>query len=184
MFSTITGLGIAAASSRSRRFLLLASVAVVLAAACASGASASAPMAVSGTFTTTSATLNIIREAGGNTIIDLTSTVAYTGTFTGTSTVHGILIFHSDGVGAQFPPWRANFHDVEVFTGTVNGVPGTVTFNLNGSNDPAAAVKATDTIVSATGDLAGLSGVLSQDGTVGPGGPVGTYTGQIQFGSP
>ena len=85
----------------------------------------------------------------------------------------------------QFPPWRANFHDIETFTGTVNGVPGTVTFNLNGSNDPTGAVKATATIVSATGDLAGLHGVLSEIGTVSaPSGPVGTYTGQIQFGSP
>jgi hypothetical protein len=169
---------------RGTKVLMVFAALVTVALVVMPGAVAAPPTEASGTFTTTSATLNIIREAGGNTIIDLTSTVAYTGTFTGTSTVHGILIFHSDGVGAQFPPWRANFHDVEVFTGTVNGVPGTVTFNLNGSNDPAAAVKATDTIVSATGDLAGLSGVLSQDGTVGPGGPVGTYTGQIQFGSP
>jgi Protein of unknown function (DUF3224) len=164
--------------------LVLIAVLAAVALVAVPGAAASAPTEATGTFTTTSATFNSMREVGGNTIIDLTSTVAYTGTFTGTSTVHGILIFHSDGVGAQFPPWRANFHDVEVFTGTVNGVPGTVTFNLNGSSDPTAAVKATDTIVSATGDLAGLRGVLSQDGTVGPGGPVGTYTGQIQFGSP
>jgi hypothetical protein len=164
--------------------LVLIAVLAAVALVPVPGAAASPPTEASGTFTTTSATFNSMREVGGNTIIDLTSTVAYTGTFTGTSTVHGILIFHSDGIGAQFPPWRANFHDVEVFTGTVNGAPGTVTFNLNGSSDPAAAVKATDTIVSATGDLAGLRGVLSQDGTVGPGGPVGTYTGQIQFGSP
>jgi hypothetical protein len=170
-------------SGRTKVLMLFAALATEALLA-APGAVGSPPTPASGTFSTTSATLNIIREAGGNTIIDLTSTVAYTGTFTGTSTVHGILIFHSDGVGAQFPPWRANFHDVETFTGTVNGVPGTVTFNLNGSNDPTAALKATDTIVSATGDLARLSGVLSQDGTVGPGGPVGTYTGQIQFGSP
>jgi uncharacterized protein DUF3224 len=110
--------------------------------------------------------------------------VVYTGTFTGTSTVHGTLIFHSGGTGVQFPPWRANFHDVEVFTGTVNGVEGTVTFDLNGSNDPTGAFKATQTIVSATGGLAGLRGVLSQVGTIGPGGPVGTYTGQIQFDGP
>jgi hypothetical protein len=110
--------------------------------------------------------------------------VVYTGTFTGTSTVHGTLIFHSGGTGVQFPPWRANFHDIEVFTGTVNGVEGTVTFNLNGSNDPTGAFKATQTIVSATGDLAGLQGVLKQEGTIGPGGPVGTYTGQIQFDGP
>jgi hypothetical protein len=161
-------------------FAVLATAALVA----APGAAASPPTVASGTFTTTSATFNSIREVGGNTIIDLSATVSYTGTFTGTSTLHGILIFHSDGTGAQFPPWRANFHDVETFTGTVNGVPGTVTFNLNGSNDPTGALKATDTIVSATGDLAGLHGVLSQVGTVGPGGPVGTYTGQIEFGSP
>jgi hypothetical protein len=166
------------------KVLMLFAVLAAVALGAAPGVVAAPPTEVSGTFTTTSATMNIIREAGGNTIFDLTSTVVYTGTFTGTSTVHGILIFHSGPTGAQFPPWRANFHDVEVFTGTVNGVPGTVTFNLNGSNDPTGAVKATDTIVSATGDLAGLHGVLSQDGTVGPGPPAGTYTGQIQFGSP
>jgi Protein of unknown function (DUF3224) len=149
------------------------------------GAVAAPPTEASGTFTTTSATFNSMREVGGNTIIDLSSTIAYTGTFTGTSAVHGLLIFHSDGVGPQFPPWRANFHDVEVFTGTVNGVPGTVTFNLNGSSDPSGAIKATDTIVSATGELAGLHGVLSQVGKIEtPSGPFGTYSGQIQFGSP
>ncbi len=148
------------------------------------GFAASPPTSASGTLTTTSASFDSIRVEGGNTIIELSSTVVYTGTFTGTSTVHGTLIFHSGGTGQQFPPWRANFHDVEVFTGTVNGVEGTVTFNLNGSNDPTGAFKATQTIVSATGDLAGLQGVLSQVGTIGPGGPVGTYSGQIQFDSP
>jgi hypothetical protein len=162
-------------------FAALAAIALVA----TSGAAASPPTPASGTFTTTSATFNSMREAGGNTIIDLSSTIAYTGTFTGTSTVHGLLIFHSDGVGPQFPPWRGNFHDVEIFTGTVNGVPGTVTFNLKGSNDPSGAVKATYTIVSATGELAGLHGVLSQVGKIEtPSGPFGTYTGQIHFGSP
>jgi hypothetical protein len=168
-------------SNARRLTLLLASLVVLIAVVGTTGAAASPPTEVSGTFTTTSATFNSMRTVGGNTIIDLSATVAYTGTFTGTSTVNGILIFHSDGTGAQFPPWRANFHDVEIFTGTVNGVPGTVTFNLNGSNDPTAALKATDTIVSATGDLAGLHGVLRQVGTVGPNGPVGTYTGKIQL---
>src|SRR6266480_3725782 len=163
--------------------LVVGTLVVLLAAVVASGAAASPPISASGTFTYQSSTFNSMRSAGGNTIIDLSATVSYTGTFSGTSTLHGILIFHSDGTGAQFPPWRANFHDVEIFTGTVNGVSGTVTFNLNGSNDPTGALKATYTIVSATGDLAGLDGVLSEVGTVpAPSGPVGTYTGQIQFG--
>ena len=54
-------------------------------------------------------------------IIDVSATAAYTGTFVGTSTINGTLIIHADG--------STNFHDTEVFTGTVNGVPGTVTFN-------------------------------------------------------
>jgi hypothetical protein len=75
---------------------------------------------------------------------------------------------------------RRRFHDVETFTGTVNGVPGTVTFNLDGSNDASLAVRATATIIDATGDLAGLHGVLHEVQTVVfPVGPVGTYSGQI-----
>jgi hypothetical protein len=148
------------------------------------GFAASPPTSTSGTLTTTSASFENIRVEGNNTIIELSSTVVYMGTFNGTSTVHGTLIFHAGGTGQQFPPWRANFHDVEVFTGTVNGVEGTVTFNLNGSNDPTGAFKATQTIVSATGDLAGLRGVLRQEGTIGPSGLVGTYTGQIHFAGP
>jgi len=77
------------------------------------------PTLGSGTVGNTSATFNGIRPAGGNLIVEVTATAAYTGTFNGTSTLHGILIIHTDG--------SANFHDVEIFTGTVNGVPGTVT---------------------------------------------------------
>src|SRR6266513_4508381 len=133
-------------------------------------------ISASGTFTYTSSTFNSIRSAGGNTIIDLSATVAYTGTFTGTSTLHGTLILHPNGT--------ANFHDVETFTGTVNGVPGTVTFNLNGSADAAAVVSATDVILDASGALAGLHGVLTEAAVVlDPAvGPVGTYSGQIELG--
>jgi hypothetical protein len=170
---------------RGTKVLMLFAVLAAIVLVAAPGAAASPPTEASGTFTTTSATFNSMRSAGGNTIIDVSATLSYTGTFTGTSTLHGSLIFHSDGTGAQFPPWRANFHSVEIFTGTVNGVPGTVTFNLNGSNDPSGAIKATYTIVSATGELAGLHGVLSQVGKIEtPSGPFGTYSGQIQFGSP
>jgi Protein of unknown function (DUF3224) len=89
-----------------------------------------------------------------------------------TSTINRTLIIHSDG--------SASYHDVEVFTGTVNGVPGTVTFNLNGSNDAELNAHATATIVSAAGGLAGLHGVLREVQTVViRTGPVGTYEGLV-----
>jgi hypothetical protein len=162
-------------SNTGRLRLLLVPLVVVGWLVATTGAVASTPTAASGTVGNTSATFNSVRAAGGNLIVDLSATAAWTGTFSGTSTINGILIIRSDG--------SATFHDVEVFTGTVNGVPGTVTFNLNGSNDSALAVHATDTIVSATGDLAGLHGVLHDIQTVVlPNGPVGTYSGKIRFG--
>src|SRR5215216_5069045 len=147
----------------------------LLALAGVTGASASTPTTARGTLTYTSSTFNSVRVAGGNTIIDLSARVAYTGTFNGTSTLRGSLIFHPNGT--------ANFHDVETFTGTVNGVPGTVTFELNGSSNPALVVSATAVIVSATGELAHLHGVLSEAAVVldKAVGPVGTYSGKIHF---
>ena len=156
-----------------KAFVLLTALAAVALVA-APGAVASPPTAASGSFTYTSSTFNSVREADGNLIIDLSATVSYTGTFTGTSTVEGTLILHANG--------SANFHDVETFTGTVNGVSGTVTFNLNGRNGPSLDITATDTIISASGDLEGLHGVLSEVATLGANGPVGTYSGQIQSG--
>ena len=138
----------------------------------AGGAPASPPATVSGSYVYTDSWFESFRPAGGNAIIELHATVEYTGTFTGTSTVHGKLIAHADG--------SANFHDVEIFTGTVNGVPGTVTLRLAGSNDSELNVRATSTIVSATGALAGLHGMLELAGSVQiPLGPYGTYSGQI-----
>ena len=157
-----------------------------LALAGATGAAAAPPSPASGTLTYTSSTFNSTRTAGGNLIADLSATVAYTGTFNGTSSLHGTLILHPDGT--------ASAHDVETFTGTVtvDGVShtGTVTFALNGGSPPTTGsvllFDATDTIISATDGLAGLHGVLSEVGTVpDPAvGPVGTYTGQVLFGGP
>jgi hypothetical protein len=154
-------------------FAGLATVALIA----APGAVASPPTTASGTFTYTSSTFDSTRTAGSNTIIDLSATVSYTGTYSGTSTVEGTLIFHADG--------SANFHDVETFTGTVNGVPGTVTFNLAGRNGPGFTnFHATDTIISASGNLAGLHGVLNWERvTLGANGPIGAYSGQMLFGA-
>jgi hypothetical protein len=147
--------------------------AVVLAASLApAGSSASTRQPVSGTFTTTDSTFESVRQVGEATIIRVSGHIAYTGTFEGTSEFHGVLVAHSDG--------RAEFQDKETFTGTVNGVPGTVRFSLTGSNDPELHIKAHDTIIGATGELAGLHGQLREVGDVNvPIGPYGTYTGTI-----
>jgi hypothetical protein len=158
--------------------LLLVTLAAFLAVIAASSAAASPPIAASGTLTYTSSTFNSSRAAGGNLIFDLSATVSYTGTLSGTSTLHGTLIFHPDGT--------ANFSDIETFTGTVNGVPGTVTFNLNGHADSALNVSARDVVLNASGQLASLHGVLSETAVVLDPlvGPVGTYGGQIELGNP
>src|SRR5437899_465703 len=109
-------------------------------------APSSTSTAASGTGATTSAVFHSTRMAGGTTIIDLTATVAYTGTFTGTSIVRGILIFHPDG--------SATFHDIETFTGTVNGKSGTVTFQLFGGAGSGGDYHGTQIIVRGTRDLA------------------------------
>jgi hypothetical protein len=158
--------------SARRLRLLVIPIVIVAAVVVATAAAASPPSQASGTVGNTSATFNSVRTADGNVIIDLSATATYTGTFSGTSTIEGTLIVHADG--------SATFHDVEIFSGTVNGVSGTVTFKLNGGNDSGLASHATATIVDATGDLAGLHGVLHEIGTVViPTGPVGTYSGQI-----
>ena len=161
-------------STTGRIRVLLVTVVALIAAVAAPGAAASPPIAASGTFTYTSSTFNSIREVGDNLIIDLSATVSYTGTFTGTSTLHGTLILHANGT--------ANFQDVETFTGTVNGVAGTVTFRLQGRTDQAGVITATDVIVSASGELAGMHGVLSEVATLAADGPVGTYSGEIVTG--
>ncbi len=152
---------------------LLVLLTVLVAMVVAAGAAAARPTLASGTVGNTSATFNSTRMVGGDLIADVSGTRAYTGTFRGTSVLRGILIVHPDA--------SAFFVDIETFTGTVNGVPGTVTFLLTGSNDAALEVHSTSTILGATGELAGLHGVLHEVGTVVlPNGPVGTYSGYIR----
>jgi len=125
----------------------------------------------SGTFVTTSTTVHSAMEDKFNMIIDLSSTVTYTGTLEGTSTMQGTLTVYRDD--------SAKFKGVEVFTGLVNGIPGTLTFELEGNNDVYQAVQLTDAITSGTGALANLQGKFSKVGIVKDNGPIGTYTSQI-----
>jgi hypothetical protein len=160
-------------SKRSFRLFLVPVVALVALAGVTS-VFASPPEPASGTFSINPPTVNTIRSAGGNTFIDMNFTIDYTGTMEGISTVNGTLIVHADGISA-------NFHGVEVFTGTVNGVAGTLTFNNSGQTQSDGTNRDTLAIVSGTGELSNLHGVLHEVGVVTPThGPVGTYTGQLQ----
>ena len=159
--------------------LVLLTLAVALALVGVTGTAASERKSARGTFTYTSTIFNSTRIVGGDTIFNITAGVTYTGTFNGTSILHGTLIIHPDG--------SATFHDIETFTGMVKGKSGTITLNLNGTGSvvpPPGSFQGTDGIVSGTGDLANLHGVLHEVGTVPmPAiGPLGTYIGKIHFG--
>jgi hypothetical protein len=139
------------------------------------GAAAAQPIQASGTWTTTSANFTGQRTVGTNTIVDITYTGIKTGTFDGTVVGQGYIVFHADGT--------AENHTVEVFTGTVNGTPGTVTFNVPGPADASGSLKGNLSIMSGTGELANLHGTLHLVGSVPPCClPEGTYAGTITFG--
>ena len=125
----------------------------------------------SGTFITTSTTIQNAMDDKFNTIIDLSSTVTYTGAFEGTSTLQGTLVIHRDD--------NADFKGVETFTGLVNGRPGTLTFKFEGSSNLYQAIQIKNIITSGTGELASLRGELSKAGITKDNGPIGTYTGQL-----
>ena len=150
-------------------------LAALLAVAWVTVAAASPLTSATGTFSYETFSPSV-RLVGGNTIIDYTLTALWTGTFSGTSVVHGTLIIHADG--------STDNHGSDTFTGTVNGVSGTVTFNEAGPGD-STSFQSTDVIISGTGNLANLHGVLSAAGIVPAAGlPVATYTGQIHFDNP
>src|SRR5262245_61723616 len=106
----------------------------------------------SGTFIATSTTIHSVTEDKFNEIIDLSSTITYTGTLEGTSTLQGTLTVHRDGSGI--------FQGVETFTGSLNGIPGAFTFNVTGTSDLYQAIQLTNTITSGTGGLASFRGVF------------------------
>jgi hypothetical protein len=158
--------------SANRLFTLFVTIALLVPIAMTSmGLAVSPGSEASGNFITTSTTINSVTEDKFNTIIDLSSTVTYNGTLEGTSILHGMLTVRRDE--------SAKFKGVETFTGLVNGVPGTLTFEIVGNNDVYQAIQITNLITSVTGELASLQGDFSKTGIIKDNGPVGTYTGQI-----
>jgi uncharacterized protein DUF3224 len=155
-----------------RLFNMFLAIAILILIAMRSLGLAAHPItAASGTFVSTSTTIISEMEDKYNTITELNSTVTYTGSLEGNSTVYGTLIVHQDGSGS--------FRGVETFTGTVNGIPGTLTFELVGNSDLYQSIQITNSITNGTGQLANLQGLLSKAGIIKDNGPVGTYTTQI-----
>ena len=129
-----------------------------------------------GTFATTSANLANRRMVGDDTFNELTGTLAYTGRLSGTSVIRGDLIFHADGT--------ASFYDIETFTGTIDGVPGVVTFYTSGGSGADGGYWGTEIVLTAAGDLAGRTGQVDTVGAVldRARGPEGTYTVALDHG--
>ena len=151
--------------------LLLAAALVLSVASTVSDAIALPRTEVTGNFISISTTIHSVTDDKFNEVIDLSSMVTYTGTLEGTSTLQGTLTVRRDG--------SAYFKGEEIFTGLVNGMPGTLTFEIIGDCDLYQAIQLTNTITSGTGELAGLQGEISKAGIIRDNGPVGTYIGQI-----
>lgn len=145
-------------------------------------AAATSRTSASGTYKFVDATIPTPRMAGDHVILEgLTATVAWTGTFTGTSTLSGRLVLRPINGGDPFLG-TANYQYTDVFVGTVNGVPGTMTLLEEGHTGTDGIVHSQDVVVSATGSLTGLTGMVKGTGTVsGPTGPSGTYLGNVSL---
>jgi hypothetical protein len=151
--------------------LTLAFVPVVFGAGMRAAQAAPPPPNASGSFSPSAPPTNfVIRFAGPNAIITQTSTDVLTGTFSGTSVFQERLVFRADG--------SFTGHDVQTFTGTVNGVAGTATSVLAYAGD-ATSVHGHFVQVSGTGGLANLRGQGTFEGSNITG--LGTYSGQIHI---
>ncbi len=138
-----------------------------------STAHATTPTPASGTFSTAALTNVVVRPAGpagGNAIVTDISTFTLTGTFSGTAVLQERYVLRADGSYTD--------HGVQTLTGTVNGVSGTVTFNITYRGN-ATSFQGHFVIIAATGGLANLHGQGTFEGDATG---AGTYSGQVHFG--
>lgn len=144
-----------------------------------SSAMAPAPLAASGTFTQTGINGINVTTAGPNTIIEQTSTGLLSGTLDGTFQDELRVVIHPNG--------HFNTRFTAVCECTVDGRQGTIEMVLQDdgqlTSPDVAAFSGTGTITDATGDLEGLHGVLTIDGTIDIPSGLATYaySGTIRF---
>lgn len=131
--------------------------------------SASPPTEVSGTFELTSFNVTNAKTANGNEILTVSLTTEWIGDFVGTDEGVGKMVLHPNG--------DYTIHTISTWTGSYLGGPeGTMVFHTsNKGNDFTGEFRGRITIISSTGGLAGLHGVLNIEG------PLITYSGKIHF---
>jgi hypothetical protein len=135
----------------------------------ASMMSAEQPTLGTGTFTPASPpTILDIRMADGNTFITATQPFTVAGTLTGTE----VLTFHE----VIHPNGTANIESFGVFTGTINGIAGTV-MSRNVSESDSNSQEGHFTLFNGTDALA----TLHTEGTFTFVGSAGTYSGSFHF---
>ena len=130
-------------------------------------AAAGPPITASGGFTQVSFVQSNVRGAGRTTHFDFTEHDSLTGTFDGTSVIDGSCVVRPSG--------QTVCHASEEFTGTVAGESGTATFNDVVFIDGTGAVHGAFSVITGTGDLTGLHGHGTFEGSAG----TGTYTGRL-----
>jgi hypothetical protein len=152
---------------------VIATAAVVAALAMAAPSGAGSSIAIAGSIVPTGATLTE-RAADGNVIIDAVGTHAWTGGFTGTSTVDVHFVIHSDG--------QVTYQGLITFTGTTPCGPGTIQLEDEGSGTFPGPLPGKFTTIDQGNSTVAIHANGSNDLFLGPAGAFGTYTGEVTCG--
>jgi hypothetical protein len=147
---------------------LLLLIVVTISLLAVSPVHATPPAEAEGTFELTGLTINSIRQAGSNTIIDETLSIDNVGDVNGPSVADVICVFRSSGEGVC--------HGRETFTGSVDGKNGTLVFSVVMTIDEAFNLQGRWTVISGTEELANLRGTGTFAGTT-----TGTYSLKFHF---
>jgi hypothetical protein len=163
-----------------KRRLCIGAVTLLVTLVLAVPASATRPEEVSGTRQFTPPVLNRVwRPAGNNCFVEIDATYSYTGDLVGTSTHHFWIVSHGpcEENGPVPYKYHETIHTRGTFSGSVSGMFGTFDFVETAQNWPTDSGGHLYTshmvILSGTGDLANLHGMLDVSGS--------DYSGQIHF---
>jgi hypothetical protein len=123
----------------------------------------------SGTSVITNIVVTDSHQEGQNTVLTGHVTAELTGILVGTIEAEETAIVHPDGT--------EELHAVETFTGTANGVQGTLVIDESGTRDPDGIVRTKFKITDASGCLEGVRGKGTLESLNG----VASYEIRLQF---